>query len=82
VPEISGVIVVRVLPNTPAAKAGIRRGDVITQVDGKTITTAEQLQNIVENSRLGQPLKVQIQRGDQTQQLAVKTAELKPAEAG
>ncbi len=82
VPEINGVIVVRVLPNTPAAKAGMRRGDVITQVDGKTITTAEQLQNIVENSRLGQPLKIQIQRGDQTQQLAVKTAELKPTEAG
>jgi S1-C subfamily serine protease len=80
VPEINGVIVVRVLPNTPAAKAGIRRGDVITQIDGQAIKTAEQLQNLVENSRLGQALKVQIQRGDQTQQLAVRTAELKSDE--
>jgi S1-C subfamily serine protease len=80
VPEINGVIVVRVLPNTPAAKAGMRRGDVITQIDGQPIKTAEQLQNLVENSRLGQALKVQIQRGDQTQQLAVRTAELKSDE--
>jgi Do/DeqQ family serine protease len=79
VPEVSGVIVVRVLPNTPAAKAGLRRGDVITQIDDKTITSAEQLQTIVENSRLGQTLKVKVQRGDVTKQLPVQTAELQNA---
>lgn len=79
VPEVNGVIVVRVLPNTPAAKAGIRRGDVITQVDGQPITTAEQLQTIVENSHLGQTLQVKVQRGDLTKQLPVKTAELQDA---
>ncbi|NJR48908.1 MAG: PDZ domain-containing protein [Leptolyngbyaceae cyanobacterium CSU_1_3] len=79
VPEMNGVIVVRVLPNTPAALAGVRRGDVVTQIDGVSIVSAEQLQTIVENSRLGQTLKIQVRRGDQTQQLAVKTAELKNA---
>jgi S1-C subfamily serine protease len=79
VPEVSGVIVVRVLPNTPAAKAGLRRGDVITQIDDQTITSAEQLQTIVENSRLGQTLKVKVQRGDVTKQLPVQTAELQNA---
>lgn len=79
VPEVNGVIVVRVLPNTPAAAAGIRRGDVITEVDGQAIANAEQLQKLVENSRLGQALKVKVQRGNQTQQLAVRTAELQNA---
>jgi S1-C subfamily serine protease len=79
VPEVNGVIVVRVLPNTPAAKAGLRRGDVITQIDEQAITTAEQLQTIVENSRLGQTLQVKVQRGDVTKQLPVQTAELKNA---
>jgi S1-C subfamily serine protease len=79
VPEVTGVIVVRVLPNTPAAKAGLRRGDVITQIDGQAITTAEQLQTIVENSRLGQTLQVKVQRGDITKQLPVQTAELQNA---
>ncbi|MBW4642142.1 MAG: trypsin-like peptidase domain-containing protein [Goleter apudmare HA4340-LM2] len=79
IPEVNGVLVVRVVPNSPAASAGIRRGDVIVQVDGQALTTAEQLQNAVENSRLGQVLQVKVQRGNQTQQLAVRTAELQNA---
>lgn len=79
VPEVNGVIVVRVLPNTPAAAAGLRRGDVITQIDGQSVTKAEQLQAIVENSRLGQPLQVKVLRGDQSKQLTVRTAELEKA---
>ncbi|WP_338038821.1 HhoA/HhoB/HtrA family serine endopeptidase [Neosynechococcus sphagnicola] len=76
IPETNGVIVLRVLPNTPAATAGIRRGDVITQVDAQAVTTAEQLQNLVENSRVGQTLQLKVRRGNQTQQLAIRTAEL------
>lgn len=76
VPEVNGVLVVRVVPNSPAAAAGLRRGDVIVQIDKQPVTTAEQLQNIVENSRVGQTLQVKIQRGNQTQQIGVKTGEL------
>ena len=76
IPEIDGVLVIRVLPNTPAARAGIRRGDVIIDVDGTDITSANQLQNVVENSGLNQSLKFQIFRGDQQIQLDVVTAQL------
>ncbi|MCM0594414.1 MAG: HhoA/HhoB/HtrA family serine endopeptidase [Gloeotrichia echinulata DVL01] len=79
IPELNGVLVMRVIPNSPAARAGIRRGDVIVQIDGKPITTAEQLQNVVEESRLGQVLQLKVQRGNQTQQLSVRTAELQNA---
>lgn len=79
VPEINGVLVMRVLPNSPAQRAGLRRGDVITQVEGQPITTAEQLQNIVDSSRLGQVLQVKVQRGNQTSQLGVRTGELENA---
>ena len=77
IPEVKGVLVLRVVPNSPAAIAGIRRGDVIVQIDNKAITSAEQLQSIVEDSTLGQALQVKIQRGNQTQILSVRTAELK-----
>lgn len=79
VAEVNGVLVMRVLPNSPAAAAGMRLGDVIVQIDGQAVTTAEDLQNIVENSRLGQTLQVKIQRGNQTQLLSVRTAELQNA---
>jgi len=77
IPEVKGVLVMRVVPNSPAATAGIRRGDVILQIDNKAITSAEQLQGVVEDSTLGQALQVKVQRGNQTQILSVRTAELK-----
>lgn len=77
IPEVKGVLIMRVVPNSPAAKAGIRRGDVIVQVDNQPITSAEQLQSVVEDSVLGQKLQVKIQRGNQTQVFSVRTAELK-----
>jgi S1-C subfamily serine protease len=75
-PEVNGVLVVRVLPNTPAEKAGIRRGDVILEVEGKQIKTADELQSTVENSGLDRTLKFKIARGDKTLQLNVQTAQL------
>ncbi len=76
VPEVNGVLVVQVLPNTAAATAGIRRGDVVTEINGQPITSADQLQRIVERSGVNQLLKVKVQRGNQTNTLAVRTGEL------
>ena len=75
-PEISGALVVGVVPNSPAATGGIRRGDVITQINGQDITTADRLQNLVDRTQVGQPLRVNIRRGNGTQQLSIRTAEL------
>ncbi len=80
-PEVNGVLVVRVLPNTPAATSGLRRGDVIVQVDGQAVTRADQLQRLVENSRVGTTLQMKVYRGNQTQTITIRTGELKRAEA-
>lgn len=77
-PEVTGALVMGVVPNSPAAAAGIRRGDVIIQIDGQPISSADQLQNVVERSQLGQTLRVTVRRGDRTQQLNVRTAALQP----
>ncbi|MCA1990672.1 MAG: trypsin-like peptidase domain-containing protein, partial [Coleofasciculus sp. S288] len=58
IPEINGVLIVQVVPNSPAAASGLRRGDVIVEVDGQAVTTADQLQRLVENSGVGQVLKI------------------------
>jgi Do/DeqQ family serine protease len=77
-PEINGVLVMQVVPDSPAAQGGMRRGDVITAIDGKSINTAESLQSAVENTEIGKPIKIQIQRGGQTQELSIAPGELKP----
>ena len=78
-PEVTGVLVVRVMPDTPAARAGLRRGDVILQIDGKAVTTADELQRTVDRSGVGKVLQVKLRRGDRTEQIAVETAQLREA---
>jgi len=74
-PEVNGVLVVDVVPNGPAARAGMRRGDVITEIGGDRVTDAEQLQDIVSASQIGEPLNVTVQRDNQTTRLAVRPAD-------
>jgi len=71
--------VVQVVPDSPAAAAGLRRGDVITEIDGQSVTSAEKLQSLVESSRIGQSLRFNVQRGEQTQQFTVRPGELRDA---
>ena len=79
-PVTDGVLVVRVLPNTPAAEAGLRRGDVITKISGIRVKQADQLQSRVDLVKVGEALEVTLKRGDRTQTLSVKTADLSTQE--
>lgn len=81
-PEVNGVLVMRVMPNSPAAEAGLRRGDVITDIDGQTITTAEDLQRTVERSSVGQSLRLRVIRNGNTQTITVRPGDLQDMQQG
>jgi len=57
-----GVFVQSVTPGTPAAKAGIRDGDIITQFNGKPVKDGEQLVNMVSNTPVGTKVPVAVFR--------------------
>lgn len=57
-PGASGVPVVRVLPSTPAAAAGIAPGDVVTAVGGSAVTSPDQLANLIGQHHPGDELAV------------------------
>ncbi len=79
IPEINGVLAIQVIPNSPAAAAGLRRGDVITEIEGQPVASAEKLQSMVETSRIGQPLKLKVQRGDRVEVISVRPGDLQDA---
>ncbi|PSO47343.1 MAG: serine protease [Cyanobacteria bacterium SW_9_44_58] len=76
IPEVEGVLVMQVQQNTPAEQSGLRRGDVITKIEGTRITSAQQLQRLVENSNVGERLNFTVRRGNQMETVAVYPAEL------
>jgi S1-C subfamily serine protease len=76
IPTLNGVLVVRVLPNTAASTAGMRRGDVILEVNGDAIRDAGQLQDVMENSRVSQRLQVRISRDGKNQLVTVMPKDL------
>ena len=72
--EDRGVLIARVMPNSPAHQSGLRAGDVIIQVDNIAVTKADEIQQIVENVTVGSSLKMEIKRQGQPLNLDVKTA--------
>ncbi|MFW6359653.1 MAG: HhoA/HhoB/HtrA family serine endopeptidase [Chroococcales cyanobacterium] len=77
IPETEGVLVVEVLRNTPAATAGIRQGDVIVEIEGERLQNVQQLQEIIEESGVNEPLQFTILRGSRPIELTVTTAQLR-----
>ncbi len=57
---VGGVLVVSVEPGGPAARAGIKPGDVIVAVAGESIDTTDVLVNVLAGLRPGQTVPVQI----------------------
>jgi S1-C subfamily serine protease len=73
----SGVLITGVLQNGPAAQAGIRPGDVITQVGDKGIANVSELLTYVAALKPGQSSKFHVQRRDDAMDLTV-TPGLRP----
>ncbi len=73
--ETHGALVSDVLKETPAERAGLRRGDVITKYNGREVSNAGQLRNLVAETPLGQKVRVTVIRDKQEKELEVKIEE-------
>jgi serine protease Do len=62
VTNASGAVVTQVEPNTPGAKAGLKIGDVITELNGKPVSDAGELQALVEEQQPGTTLHLGVLR--------------------
>ncbi|MEQ8959325.1 MAG: PDZ domain-containing protein, partial [Coleofasciculus sp. C2-GNP5-27] len=72
VTQDQGVLIVRVVPNSPAQQAGLEPGDIIQKVGGKLIKTASDVQEEVEASAVGANLDIEVNRQGKTKTIHVK----------
>ena len=76
VEDESGVLIGRVMPNSPAAQGGLRDGDIIVAIDGQPVTNSAAVQQAVERSSVGQNLSLTLRREGREQTISVRPGNL------
>ncbi|HKJ95625.1 MAG TPA: DegQ family serine endoprotease [Gammaproteobacteria bacterium] len=76
-----GALVAQVAPDSSAEKAGIKQGDVITSVNGKDVTGANQLANTVGLMQIGQKVKLGVVRDGKHMTIDAKVGKPPTSEA-
>jgi len=74
--KAEGALVSDVTPDSPGSKAGLKTGDVITELDGKSIADAGQLQMLVGQRRPGDTIRLAVMRDDKPASVEVKLGDL------
>jgi S1-C subfamily serine protease len=77
-----GVLILKVIRNSPAEQGGIKVGDVITAINGKTVNNANDIQGEVEKSQIGVDLPVTIRRSGKNVDIKVRPAAMTAANSG
>jgi len=81
-PKDAGVLVQRVEPGTPAAKAGLKVGDVITRVGGEAVESSSDVSRALSDKKSGELVPVTVVRGRRTLQLQAKLDSDAPTDSG
>jgi serine protease Do len=72
----NGAVVSTVIPSGAAEKGGIKPGDVITEYNGRPVTTTQELQKMVTGTKPGTSVPVKVVRNGKEQTLHVTVEEL------
>lgn len=67
-----GVVIVEIPPDGPAAKSDLKPGDVITAVEGKAVSTGQQLKSEIRGKKIGAPVTLDVHRFGKNIKVTVK----------
>ena len=80
--DATGAVVTQVEPNSAGGKAGLRTGDVITKLNGQSVTDAGQLQMEVGQKRPGDTIRLEVVRDGKSMTLPVTLEAMSASAAG
>ena len=78
-PERDGALIQTVLPDSPAQRAGLRRGDLVVAAADQAVADPARLLRLVEASRIGESLAITVLRGDRELRLTIRPEALPAA---
>ena len=81
VKDTKGVLISEVMPDSPAAKSGMKQGDILVEFEGKKVDAPADLQRAVGLSNPGQNAKLKLWRGQDGKAPEEKTLEVRIGEA-
>jgi S1-C subfamily serine protease len=70
-----GVLITEVVSDSPAEKAGLEAGDIITEVEGKEITNIDDLLTLINTFEIGQTVQMSFWRNSDQKTASVTLAE-------
>src|SRR5262249_19125792 len=73
--EGEGLLVSQVLPGSPAEKAGLKKNDILTKIDGKTVKGEESLATFMSSAKVGQEATLTVLRKSKEQTFKVTIGE-------
>jgi Do/DeqQ family serine protease len=74
----AGVLIVELLRNSAADRAGVEPGDVVVAVEGRPVESAAQLRNELARAPVGSHLRLTVTRGSRRLELTVAVEETRP----
>ncbi len=67
-----GALVSRVVEDSPAERAGVRKGDIIIRFASQPVESSDELVRLVREASVGQTITIEVRRGDQTRVLTAR----------
>lgn len=68
--QVDGVLVSSVAPGSPAARAGLRRGDIILGIDGNPVASMAELEQMLQ--QVAPPFRLNLLRGDEQRSIVIR----------
>jgi len=66
----------KVVEDSPASSAGLKAEDLILKIDGKAVKTSDDVDKIIQASRIGDKVKLEVRRGEKTETLTITLGRL------
>jgi serine protease Do/serine protease DegQ len=76
-----GAVIANVLPDSPAERAGLRAGDVVTAVNGRTVRSASGLRARLGVLPVGDTVELTVRQGDKTRTIRTRIVEIEARHA-